>query len=317
MLANSLLLIASLVAIFVVVTGVAILWGADRPPPLDALSTALQQLPKLKFPDPAGFRSRDGTKLAYREYPVADAEQVAVLLHGSIHDSRTMHAIGVFLATQGIATYAMDVRGHGGSGHRGDIGYVGHLEADIADLAAHIRQTREGVRLALIGHSAGGGLALRFAAGEDQHLFERYVALAPFIHHRGALARSDAPKWAVAAVARFTALQLLHSVGIRMLQQLPVLFCAVPAESDCTSIYSFRLAANFRAHLNWRKNIRAIKAKTVVLIGEADELFDGNAYPPLIEPLNRNVEVQVLKAADHTTICRKTSAIMAIRKALV
>ena len=312
------LLLASLVLTLAILAGVAIVWGtAERPPPIESLTSAIEQMPKLKFPDPVRFPSRDGTSLVYREYPVADAGQVAVLLHGSIHDSRMMHGIGAFLATQGIAAYSMDVRGHGGSGPRGDIGFIGHLEADIVDLVAHIRTTRADARLALIGHSAGGGLALRFAGGQDQHLFDRYVALAPFIEHRGALARRDGPNWAAVAAARFIALQLLHTVRIRLFQQLPVLLCAVPAESSCTATYSFRLAVNFRADLNWRRNIRAIKAKTMVLIGEEDELFDGRAYPAVIEPLNKNVHVQVLKAADHTSICRKTSAIMAVRKALV
>ena len=34
----------------------------------------------------------------------------------------------------GCETYAVDIRGHGGSGTRGDITYIGQLEDDLADL---------------------------------------------------------------------------------------------------------------------------------------------------------------------------------------
>ena len=45
------------------------------------------------------------------------------------------------LAARGVETYAVDIRGHGASGTRGDIAYLGQLEDDMADLVGEIRKT--------------------------------------------------------------------------------------------------------------------------------------------------------------------------------
>jgi alpha-beta hydrolase superfamily lysophospholipase len=39
-----------------------------------------------------------------------------------------------FVRAAGITTYVPDIRGHGGSGRRGDIDYIGQLDDDLADL---------------------------------------------------------------------------------------------------------------------------------------------------------------------------------------
>lgn len=311
-------LLSLLLAGLVLTLGSAIAFGTrQRPQPLASLTTSLQRLGAMRFPAMHSFQARDGAALAYRAYPSAKAERVAILLHGSIHDSRTMHTVGALLAMQGVTAYALDVRGHGQSGRRGDIDHVGQLEDDIVDFVAHLRHSHPQAAFALVGHSAGGGFTLRFAGSAHAGLFDRYVAVAPFLHHDRALTRSEAVEWAVAAVPRFTALQYLHAAGLPLLQRLPVLLCAVPADSDCTTSYSFRLALNFRPQLDWRANVRAIHHKTAVLIGDGDELFDAEAYVRELDGLNPQVDVQVLKGTDHTTVCMKGSAVMAIRKALV
>ena len=315
---NVLLVLFIAAAAALLALAAAIAFGTrERPSPLPSVATALQRLGTMRFPAVQRCEARDGVALAYREYPVPGATQVAVLLHGSINDSRTMHTMGALLAMQGVAAYAVDVRGHGESGRRGDIDYVGQLEDDLVDLVTSLRKRHPEARLALVGHSAGGGFALRFAGSAHGHLFDRYVSVAPFLQHRGETVRPDAAEWVVASVLRFTALHFLHLAGVRLLQGLPVVLFAVPASEDCTPDYSFRLALNFRPHLDWAADVRAIRARTTVLIGEADELFDAAAYPRLFAGLNERVDVQVLRTVDHTSICRKASALMAVRKALV
>ena len=58
--------------------------------------------------------------------------------------SVAVHALADALAARGVETYAPDIRGHGGSGTRGDIGYVGQLEDDMADFVAEVRKTEPG-----------------------------------------------------------------------------------------------------------------------------------------------------------------------------
>uniref|UniRef100_UPI0017FB4DEA serine aminopeptidase domain-containing protein n=1 Tax=Ramlibacter sp. TaxID=1917967 RepID=UPI0017FB4DEA len=115
-----LLLPPFLMAATLLLLAAAIAFGTrKRPPPLPTLTHSLERLAAMRFPAAHRFAARDGVELAYREYPAAGASQIAVLVHGSIHDSRTMHSVGALLAMQGVAAYALDVRGHGGSGRRG------------------------------------------------------------------------------------------------------------------------------------------------------------------------------------------------------
>jgi len=53
------------------------------------------------------------------------------------------------------------MRGHGESGSRGDIAYIGQLEDDLDDFMKQVLEVEKGVTL--IGFSGGGGFALRFA----------------------------------------------------------------------------------------------------------------------------------------------------------
>jgi alpha-beta hydrolase superfamily lysophospholipase len=92
-----------------------------------------------------------------------------------------MNSVARTLAQNGIAVVAVDERGHGASGTRGDIGYLGELDDDLADLIVEIRKSYPNARLELISHSAGGGFALRIAGGPLDAQFERFVLLAPYL----------------------------------------------------------------------------------------------------------------------------------------
>ena len=114
------------------------------------------------------FQARDGTWLGFRHYARERARRraaCAIVVHGSSGSSGgTIHALSQALAARGVETFAVDIRGHGASGTRGDIGYVGQLEDDLADFVAVVRKTAPTAPLTLVGHSSGGGFALRVAA---------------------------------------------------------------------------------------------------------------------------------------------------------
>ncbi len=76
-------------------------------------------------------------------------------------------------------------------GTRGDIAYIGQLEDDLADLVGEIRKTDPTAPLTLIGHSAGGGFALRVAASPIQNLFARTVLLAPYLGYDAPSSRAE------------------------------------------------------------------------------------------------------------------------------
>ena len=132
----------------------------------------------------------------------------------------------------GVETYALDIRGHGGSGTprryrlyrpaRERSGRFGRAGAqDVA--------RRE--PLTLIGHSAGGGFALRIASSPIQNLFARTVLLAPYLGYDAPTNRPASGGWASADIPRFLGLMALRKLGIDCCESLPTLAFAVPANS--------------------------------------------------------------------------------------
>ena len=165
-----------------------------RPAELPSISAARGTVDLSTLPAVERYQARDGTSLGFRHYaPGAPATgRAAILLHGSSGSSGgTIHALSSALAAHGVETWAVDIRGHGTSGTRGDIGYVGQLEDDLADLVAVVRQSAPTKALTLVGHSSGGGFALRVAGSPIQNLFERTVLLAPYLGYDAPTSRPN------------------------------------------------------------------------------------------------------------------------------
>ncbi|HKU05593.1 MAG TPA: alpha/beta hydrolase, partial [Bradyrhizobium sp.] len=155
----------------------------QRPPELRSISETVRAVDRSTMPALQRFSARDGTELAYRHYPArgASSGRIAILVHGSSGSSVAVHALADALAARGVATWVPDVRGHGGSGTRGDIGYFGQLDDDLVDLVALVRKAAPTEPLTLLGHSSGGAFALRIAGSPMQNLFARTVLLAPHL----------------------------------------------------------------------------------------------------------------------------------------
>ena len=117
--------------------------------------------------------------------------RIAILAHGSSASSIAMNALAKALAANGIATYALDMRGHGHSGTRGDIAYFGQLDDDLADFVGFVRKSDPDARLLLIGHSSGGGFVLRVAGSALQGQFARFILLAPYLGYDAPSSRAD------------------------------------------------------------------------------------------------------------------------------
>ncbi|MBP8146461.1 MAG: alpha/beta hydrolase, partial [Inhella sp.] len=126
---------------FAAVLAAMIAWPSSAPPPLTSLAQAARRIDGTGLPALQAMPARDGTSLAYRAYlPATPVSRVAVLVHGSSADSRNMNMVGRALRDAGFAAYALDVRGHGRSGRRGDIDYIGQLDDDLADVVAELRR---------------------------------------------------------------------------------------------------------------------------------------------------------------------------------
>jgi len=196
-----------------------------RLPELTSVSQAARAVDRSTMPSLERFSARDGTVLAYRHYPARGpaSDKIAILVHGSSGSSPAVHALADALAARGVETYAPDIRGHGGSGMRGDVALIGQLENDIEDLVAVVRKTSPGGPLTLLGHSAGGGFALRLASSPIQDLFARTVLLAPYLGYDAPTNRPDSGGWARADIPRL--------IGLSVLRRLGILCCDIAADA--------------------------------------------------------------------------------------
>ena len=162
-------------------------------------------------------------------------------------------------AAAGYAAYALDIRGHGQSGVKGHIAYIGQLEDDIEDFvhAAKLAQPST-----LVGFSSGGGFVLRFAGSARQKLFSDSLLLSPFISQDAVTSRPSSGGWVSVGVPRIIAISLLDSAGIRAFNDLPVTKFALAeekAKAFLTPQYSFALAQNFRPERDYQANIREVR----------------------------------------------------------
>jgi alpha-beta hydrolase superfamily lysophospholipase len=284
-----------------------------RLPELTSVSQAARAVDRSTMPPLERFSARDGTYLAYRHYPArgAASEKIAILVHGSSGSSVAVHALADALAARGIETYAPDIRGHGGSGTRGDIVYIGQLEDDLSDFVGMIRKTSPAAPLTLIGHSSGGGFALRVAGSPIQDLFQRTVLLAPYLGYDAPSSRPDAGGWASPDIPRFLGLTVLRHFGILCCESLPTIAFAVPPNSSqiLASTYSYRLMRHFGSSSDYRKDLAAATKPVTVIAGAADELMFPDKYR---DAAGQGAPVSLIDGVNHMGIVSDPRALSAI-----
>ncbi len=130
------------------------------------------------------YRARDGAEPGLRRFPArAPGAPLVVILHGSGRHGGAYVPIARHLPQHGgFEVLLPDLRGHGvAPARRGDAGHIGALEDALADLIAAPRSP--GQPVFMIGHSSGGGLVIRFAAGRHGGVLDRAVLLSPFLRH--------------------------------------------------------------------------------------------------------------------------------------
>jgi alpha-beta hydrolase superfamily lysophospholipase len=273
--------------------------GGASPPPMRSVTDIVKAVDRSDLPSLSYFSARDGTQPAYRAYPAAP-NRIAILIHGSSGSSADMHAMGKALSASGITAFALDIRGHGASGLRGHIGYIGQLEDDLADFVAYLRKTFPQALITLIGHSSGGGFALRVAGSPMSRLFSQYILTSPYLRHDAPTSRGkNSGGWANPFIPRIIALSILHRLGINWFSGLPVIAFALPENAEGTRSYSFRLFSNFRPDGDYLGDFRRSEAPITVLVGENDEIFAAAKFKSALESVKEHVRVEIIPGIGH------------------
>lgn len=288
----------------------------QRPAELQSISKSRGVVDLSTLPAIQRFQARDGTALGFRHYAtsVPSSGRGAIVIHGSAGSTAgSIHALSMALAAHGVETWAVDIRGHGTSGTRGDIGYVGQLEDDLADFVAVIRKTGSALPLTLLGHSAGGGFALRVAGSPIQNLFERTVLIAPYLGYDAPTNWPNSGGWANADKPRIIGLMALRAIGISCCEGLPVLAYAVPpnSEKNLVPTYTDRLMRNF-ATRDYRSDLAAAKRPITIFSGAEDELMIADKYAETAHAVAPSVDVKLIEGLDHIGIVSAPKAVSAI-----
>lgn len=163
------------------------------------------------------FTAGDGVDIAYRLWRPAAPRRTIVLIHGL---ASNLTRWSEFVATTRLAEtwdiLRLDLRGHGGSLHRGRIG----MDAWCADLAALLRA--EGVPEAVLaGHCLGANVALWFACRAPERV-AGLVLIEPMFRRTlaGRLARVAALRPLIAAIV--PALRGLAALGLHRRRLAPL-----------------------------------------------------------------------------------------------
>lgn len=316
------LAVSAVVVLLLAATGAAVAFGGPtRPKPMQSISDPFSNVDFSAVPPLQRYPARDGAQLAYRSYAAGGGQSPrgsVVLVHGSSANSQSLHPLAQSLAQAGFTVYALDVRGHGESGPRGDIGHVGQLDEDLQDFVHALQPAKPRT---LAGFSAGGGFALRMAGGPRQALFDNYLLMAPYTNRHAPNYRPDAGGWVSVGIPRVVALTLLNRVGITAFNHLPVIDFAVSdaPRAELTPSYSYALVTNFQPNADYKADIQGIRKPTAVLVGADDEVFIADKFAQVFADAGRpDIPVTLVPGAGHITLtlnpAARAAAVAAIEK---
>lgn len=310
---------ATLLLSAAVIAGMIAFGASAPPPPLASIGRPFLAADFSDMPQADKLPASNAAAIAYRHWPAKgpDNGPVVIAIHGSSASSSSMHPLAKALATEGIATYAPDIRGHGDTGQRGDIDYATQLDDDIAEIAAMVKARHPQSRLILLGMSSGGGFALHLAATPVAKTFDRAILLAPMLGIRSPTVGPQVYKWAAPSIPRIIGLRTLNKIGIHAFDHLPVLSFAIMPEhaSRATPHYSLRLMRGFGT-LDYAEDLRKAAIPVAILVGDKDELFEAGKFAPTVQAIRTDVPVTVIPGLNHIEMITDARAVPPILAAI-
>ena len=312
--------VALAVVIAAALGGMLVFGTSGTPQLLASLGAPFRSVDFSDLPAVQTLAVSSRSPIAYRAWlPSAspsDPPLVVIAIHGSSAQSASIHPLGKALSADGIAVYAPDIRGHGGTGVRGDIDYAGELDDDLADFTGMVRGKYPNAKLVLMGFSSGGGYALHIAATPLGKSFARTVLLSPMLGAFAPTYRQDG-NYAKPFIPRIIALAVLDHLGIHAFDHLTTLLLAVdPARSDIlVGHYSWLLMRAFGTQ-DYAADVRNAQTPLAVVAGEKDELFYADKFGPTLNAERPGIPATIVPGLSHTSLTVDPSAVPAILAAI-
>ncbi len=267
-----------------------------------------------KAPPLRQFTARDGVSLSFRFYESVENDRIFILLHGSSAEGTYLHALAEFLSARSFGqVYVPNIRGHYASGlEPGDCTYIGQLEDDLFDLIHEFHL--ENKKIYLVGHSSGGGLAIRMAGGTHGKLIRGYILLAPAIPTAPTMRFGTAGGFAHISFFKIVLLSMLTNIGIPYFNHCHVIRFNKPLEfcdGKETLTYSFNLNSSLHPRLPYQKDILALQDKFLLLVGAGDEAMEPYRYQDIF-PMTHPENVKVLEGLGHLELVYHPTALETI-----
>jgi alpha-beta hydrolase superfamily lysophospholipase len=227
-------------------------------------------------PTTGRLRATDGTRLAYFAFVPPHPVASLVFSHGSGANSAAgyLPLARALEERYGIATYLVDIRGHGASGGpRGDTPSVAQLQRDEQTAVDFVHRARPGIPEFVGGHSAGAGVVLN-SVPRIAHEVAGYVLVAPdFGLHSGTEVDDDASNFATVCERPLIADAVTD--GIIAAHSPAVGFAYTPAQ-----VRSAGLVDRYTAEMAIAQNaadsattLAGIRQPVGVWVGAQDEVF--------------------------------------------
>lgn len=267
--------------------------------------------PKQGLPPLKTFQARDQETLSYRAYESdSTSNKVVICLHGSGSHGEYLHDLALYLSDRIGMCVVPNIRGHFGSGtRRGDCAYVGQLEDDIIDLIQELHLQNK--KIYLVGHSSGGGLAIRLAGSQYRDWFAGYILLAPAIPTAPTMKKEKI--WAELSLFKIVALSILNRFGVTRFNHATVIRFHMPPEwqnGTETLRYTFSLNTSYHPRIPYQKDIEGLGDRYLCIVGEKDELMQPHAYKNILN----SDKIHILPHERHLTLVNHLDAMKMIVK---
>lgn len=248
-----------------------------------------------------GFlHSPDGTRLAYRAWPrPSEAAITFAVVHGHGEHSGRYQRFAEGTAGYDMATYALDLRGHGESaGRRGHVDTWSQWVDDTAAFVDLVESQTRGEVIPL-GHSFGGVVMLSTVRSGKLKRARRFILSSPALR-----LTSEVPGWQTKAVELISAIQpklaLSNNVDPRTISRIPEQVQAYRTDPLVHNKITTRLYTEWRraAKENFER-AGDITIPFLILAGTADRLIDPAASRELHERAPQTSDLRMLEGRYH------------------
>ena len=253
------------------------------------------------------FTVRDNKKIFAYKFPY-QSDNTIILIHG-VGSSAYMYnkTAGLLQDATQAEVYAIDLRGHGQSdGTSGDVDYINQYTDDLADIVRIIRKEKPNRKIIIVGHSMGGGVALRYAMEKQYEQPDGFLLFAPLIGHNSpAFLQGQATEniaeepFMKIHIERIIGLKMLNEIDNHHYDSLPVLFFNLP-EAVPLRKYSYRANASMTPD-DYVTGLMAVNEPMLVLIGSEDEAFSAEALRKAVLD-NSTGEMQIIEGTSHNGV---------------